>query len=160
MRNWSARNKFLFMSVTTLAIGSIFILTQTTASQTSSSETDPSLCPSMTNKLSNSNSLRFHPLKIVAEPWRGEHNVYAIFAIPLQYKDSGYRSKLLVKGSNTPWDVSPANERLYGLTVPEGHFLVLGFFRTRLALLYLASGRFGDLKEPCNWTLHFFPHKT
>jgi hypothetical protein len=86
MRNWSARNKFSFIAIITLAIGSIFILTQTTASQTSSSETDPSLCPSMTNKLSKSNSLRFHPLKIVAEPWRGEHNVYAIFAIPLQSK--------------------------------------------------------------------------
>jgi len=156
MRNLSARNKFSFMAVIALAIGSIFILTQTTASQTSPSEIDPSLCP-MTDKLSKSNSLRFHSIKIVAKPWRGEHNVYALFAIPLQYKDSGYRYKLLVKGSNTAWGVTPANERLYGLTAPEGHFLVIGFFRTRLALLYLASGRFGDLKDPCSWTVHISP---
>jgi hypothetical protein len=154
MKNWSSRKKFLFMAVITLALGSIFILTQITASKTSPSATDLSLCSAMTDQLSKSDSLRFHPIKIVAEPWRGEHNVYAIFAVPLQYKDSGYRSKLLIKGSNTVWGVSPANERLYGLTVPEGHFLVLGFFRTRLALLYLVSGRFGDLKDPCNWTLH------
>jgi hypothetical protein len=163
MKNWSAQKKFLFMAVISLAIGSIVTLTlitwstQTTSSQTPPSDTDPSLCPVTTDKLSKSNSLRFHPIKVVAEPWRGEHNVYAIFAIPLQYRDTGYRSKLLVKGSNTPWDVTPANEHLYGLTTPEGYFLMIGFFRTRLALLYLASGRFGDLKEPCNWTLHLFP---
>ncbi len=154
MKNWSARKNFLMIAVITLALGSIFILTQITASKTSPSVTDLSLCSVMTDQLSKSDSLRFHPIKIVVKPWRGEHNVYALFAVPLQYRDSDYRYKLLVKGSDTPWDASPANERLYGLTAPEGYFLAIGFFKTRLSLLYLVSGRFGNLKDPCNWTLH------
>jgi hypothetical protein len=110
----------------------------------------------MTESQIKPKSLKLHPIKIVAEPWRGEHNVYAIFALPLQYKDIYYRSKLLVKGTDTDWDVTIANEHEYGLTIRDGYFVVIGFFRTRIALWYLIRGRFNDLQQPCNWTLHLF----
>ena len=103
-------------------------------------------------------SLQFHPIKIVAEPWQGKHKVYAVFALPLAYKDIYYQSHLLVKGSNTVWNITPTDGRKYGVsTIPDGKFLVIGFFRTRLALLYLISGKFSDLTDPCSWTLYFFP---
>ncbi len=161
MKNWSTQNKLLIIIVITLISGSIFMLTTILVPrQKNLSDAYPFLCPTMSEKLNNShnsNNLQFYPIKIVAEPWRGEHNVYAIFAVPLQYQETDYHFQLLVKGSATPWTVTPTNGIEYGVTTPEGHFLVIGFFRTRLALWYWASGRFGDLQQPCNWTLHLTP---
>ncbi|MCY7331697.1 MAG: hypothetical protein LH649_03350 [Pseudanabaena sp. CAN_BIN31] len=157
MKNWSTQNKLLIIIAIVLISGSIFMLTTILLPrQKNMSNAYPSPCSTMSEKLNDSNNLQFHPLKIVAEPWRGEHNVYAIFALPLQYQDIADRSRLLVKGSDTPWNLTPINGLKYGMTTPEGHFLVIGFFRTRLALWYWARGRFGDLQQPCNWTLHLF----
>lgn len=98
-------------------------------------------------------SLQFHPIKIVAEPWRGKHNVYAVFAIPLKYKDIYDHLEVLVKGNNTLWDVS-TNDVKYGVTAPDDCFLAIGYVRTRIALWYLITGRFSILQNPCNWTLY------
>ncbi|WP_055077086.1 hypothetical protein [Pseudanabaena sp. 'Roaring Creek'] len=162
MKNWLAQNKFLCIAVIALALVSISAITVIALSpQTTSSQIDPSAqsqqCSAMTDSLSKSDSLQFHPIKILAEPWRGEHHVYAIFALPLQYQKIYHRSQLLVKGNDTPWQITPTDGRKYGVAIPQGHFLVIGFFRTRLALWYWANGRFGDLQQPCNWTLHLFP---
>jgi hypothetical protein len=110
-------------------------------------------------KINSTSSLQFHPIKVVAEPWRGNHNVYGIFAVPLQYKEIYERSRsiLLVKGSDTGWYVTITDGRKYGETIPEGHFLLIGFFRTRLALWYWLNGKFADLQQACNWTLHISP---
>ncbi|WP_434687330.1 hypothetical protein [Pseudanabaena minima] len=163
MKNWSTQNKFLFTVAIALTIGSIFTVIAWSIqapSQTTSSEINPALCPTMTDNLSKSNSLRFHPIKVVVEPWRGEHHVYSIFALPLQYKEIYYRSQLLVKDTDTPWEVTPTDGLRYGAITPDDHFLVIGFFPTRLTLWYWVSGRFGDLQQPCNWTLHLFPKKS
>ncbi|PZV13568.1 MAG: hypothetical protein DCF20_15050 [Pseudanabaena sp.] len=86
IKNWSAQNKFLFILAIAMAIGSIVTITITALSpKTVTSDTNQSLCPPPTDKLSKSNSLKFHPIKVVTKPWRGEHNVYAIFALPLEY---------------------------------------------------------------------------
>jgi hypothetical protein len=163
MKNWSTQSKFSFVVAITLTIGTIFTVIAWSlqdSSQTNSSEPNPALCTTMTENLSKSNSLRFHPIKVVAEPWRGEHHVYSIFALPLQYKDIYHRSQLLVKDTDTPWLVSATNGLKYGTATPDDHFLVIGFFPTRLTLWYWVSGRFGDLQQPCNWTLHLFPVKS
>jgi len=156
MKRWRiSQSKLLVAAIGVVAIVFLF----TTIFQSMS--TNPYLCSTMTeiqsNSESNSKSLQFHPIKIVAKPWRGEHNVYAIFALPLQYQDIYYRSQLLVKGTDTPWDITPTDGRKYGTTTPEGYFLVIGFFRTRLALLYFVTGKFNELQQPCNWTLYLFP---
>ena len=165
MKNWSTQNKFLFIAASSLTIGTILaviIWSIQAPSSTPSFETNPALCPTMTDNSSNSSSLIFHPIKVVAEPWRGEHHVYSIFALPLQYKDIDlyYRSQLLVKDSDTPWKVEPTDGLSYGATTPDKHFLVIGFFPTRLTLWYWVSGRFGDLQQPCNWMLQLFPNKS
>ena len=165
MKNWSTQNKFLFIAASSLTIGTILaviIWSIQAPSPTPSFETNPVLCPTMTDNSSNSSSLIFHPIKVVAEPWRGEHHVYSIFALPLQYKDIDlyYRSQLLVKDSDTPWVVTRTDGLRYGATTPEDHFLVIGFFPTRLTLWYWLSGRFSVLQQPCNWTLQLFPNKS
>ena len=159
-KKWHISNKFLIFGISVaiaLTIITALIFTKTFQSNDISlPNPNYSLCPAMTEPQIKPKSLQFHPIKIVAEPWRGEHHVYAIFALPLQYKDIYYRSELLVKGTDTAWDVTIANEREYGLTIPDGYFVVIGFFRTRIAMWYLISGRFNDLQQPCNWTLHLF----
>ncbi|MFN5864188.1 MAG: hypothetical protein ACK451_19910, partial [Pseudanabaena sp.] len=115
-----------------------------------------SLCSTMT-EIRNSTSLKFYPVKIVAEPWRGEHNVYAVFALPLQYQEIFYRSFLVVKGTDTHWYAIVTDGKKYGVAVPKDSFLMVGFFRTRLAIWYWLTGKFSDLQQPCNWTLHLFP---
>jgi len=158
MKRWRiSQPKLLVAAIGVVAIGTFFLFTTIFQSMS----TNPYLCPAMTeiqnNSKGNSKGLQFHPIKTVVEPWRGEHNVYAIFALPLQYQDIYYRSQLLVKGTVTPWDITPTDGRKYGATAPEGYFLVIGFFRTRLALLYFVTGKFSELQQPCNWTLYLFP---
>jgi len=163
MKKRSTRNKFLFTVALALTIGTISTVIAwsiQTASQTSSSEFNPALCPKMTDNLSKSQSLKFHPIKVFVEPWRGDHHVYSIFALPLQYKETYYRSVLLVKDTDTPWEVTPTDGLRYGAITPDDHFLVIGFFPTRLTLWYWVSGRFDVLLQPCNWTLHLFPNKS
>jgi hypothetical protein len=153
MKKWHLpHRKLLVVTIGALTLGTSLILT--TSSLQNSSNLISSVCPAMTEI--NNTSLQFHPIKIVAEPWRGEHHVYAIFTVPLQYKKNYERSRMLVKGSDTPWYVTLTDGQKYGVTTPEGHFLLIGFFRTRMALWYWISGKFGDLQQPCNWTLHIF----
>ncbi|MDX2257088.1 MAG: hypothetical protein NW214_16375 [Pseudanabaenaceae cyanobacterium bins.39] len=102
-------------------------------------------------------SLRFEPIKIVVQPWRGEHHVYAIFAIPLPLQNIYDRSFLKVKGIDGKWYVTVAKPHLYDVKVPEGYFLLVGFVPTRLALLAMILGNFDSLKVPCNWSLFIFP---
>ena len=99
----------------------------------------------------------FKPLKLVVEPWRGEHNVYAIFAVPLAYYEIYYRSIMKVKGESTGWEATIADAKTMKMTAPEGYFLMVSFFRTRLAVWYWLSGRFQTLQDPCNWTLFIYP---
>ncbi len=160
MKKSAAQKKILLIVVIALTIGitvAMIAWSIQAPSPTASSDVNPALCPTMTDNLSKSKSLKFHPIKVVAEPWRGEHHVYSIFALPLQYKDIYHRSQLLVKDTDTPWDITPTDGLKYGAIAPEDSFLVIGFFPTRLTLWYWASGRFGELRQPCNWTLHLFP---
>ncbi len=115
-----------------------------------------SLCTDMTSSSNQPNNLQFHPIKVVVEPWRGEHNVYALFAVPDQYRHGNHFGKMLVKGTDTAWEVTYTDGLKYGTATPEGHFLLIGFFRTRLTLWYWLSGRFAELQQPCNWTLFLF----
>lgn len=156
--NWQiASNKFLIVAIGALSIGAVFMLiTIFSPKRPDPANLASSLCPTMT-EIRNSTSLQFHPVKIVAEPWRGEHNVYAIFALPLQYQEIYYRSALVVKGTDTHWYATITDGKKYGVAVPEDSFLMVGFFRTRLALWYWLTGKFSDLQQPCNWTLHLFP---
>ncbi len=114
-----------------------------------------SLCPNQPQgEVLDNGQKQFYPMKLVVEPWRGEHNVYAIFALPLEYRRNRRQVKMMVKGTGTEWEVTIANPSLYDLTTPDGYFLVIGFFRTRVALWRFVTGTFDQLQQPCNWVLH------
>jgi hypothetical protein len=101
--------------------------------------------------------LAFKPSILVVEPWRGQHNVYAVFAVPMAYREIYYRSVMEVKGIKTGWKATIADNTDMKIKPPEGQFLMISFFPTRLTLWYWLTGKFSHLQDPCNWTLYFFP---
>ncbi len=116
--------------------------------QTSNRSSNPSQRPKR---------LEFKPFRLVVEPWRGEHNVYVVFAVPLAYYEIYYRSVMRVEGTQKGWDATIANAKGMRVESPEGHFLMVSFFPTRLAIWYWLKGNFSNLQDPCNWTLYIYP---
>ncbi|MEW6497198.1 MAG: hypothetical protein AB1589_32545 [Cyanobacteriota bacterium] len=96
-----------------------------------------------------------HPIKLRVKPWRGQHNVYAIFMIPKDYKH-GRLGVLDIK------DVAKYDELVIsqgkwhdGIQAKPGYYLVKIFVKTRVALKWTAKGDFISLRQPCNWTLTY-----
>jgi hypothetical protein len=97
-----------------------------------------------------------HPQKVVVEPWRGEHHVYAIFSIPGGYlndklftvtiQDVGvFCGELAFAGTNV------AN----GVYAKPGHYLMKALFTTRAAIWLIAQGKAEELKQPSHWRLSY-----
>jgi hypothetical protein len=96
-----------------------------------------------------------HPEKLVVQPWRGPHNVYAIFTVP-----SGYRSDRL-------FTVSIPGDQIYcgqfynrgkiptGIDQPKYYTLIKGNLNTRIALKLIAQGKLNQLKQAKNWRLGY-----
>ncbi len=96
-----------------------------------------------------------HPTKLMVKPWRGQHNVYAIFMIPKGYKP-GRLGVLDIK------DVAKYEQPVFsegkwhdGVQAKPGYYLVKVFVKTRVALKWTAKGDFNSLRQPCNWTLTY-----
>lgn len=97
----------------------------------------------------------FNATEIVVQPWRGEHHVYGVFTIPVQYQDQRlYSARLTIKSlSNGFPEVSPESGKFYDERVDTAHYRMRVYFPTRMALWFLLTGRFGDLTMPCHWWL-------
>jgi hypothetical protein len=100
---------------------------------------------------------RFSAAKVVVKPWMGRHEVFGIFMVPLRYRSSKtYSGTISVNGYtdefHPDWDLV---QHVEGIKVRPGYYLVKVYLPTRVALLFLFSGRFGDLRAPCNWTVGF-----
>ena len=97
-----------------------------------------------------------HPDKIVIEPWRGEHHVYAIFMIPGGYVNDKLFT-VTIKGAGT----FCGELDFGGTTVAEGvyakpeHYLMKALFLTRAAVWLIAQGKEDELKQPGNWRLGY-----
>ncbi|CAN1209267.1 hypothetical protein TUMEXPCC7403_03525 [Tumidithrix helvetica PCC 7403] len=113
------------------------------------------LCSS--ERMSNNPKVReIRAVKVIVQPWFGQHNVYGIFMIPEQYKHSPkYAIAMAVKGSNHLFAVDATSDLQYldGVTAEPGYYLSRSYVPTREALGFMMQGAFGDLQQPCNWTL-------
>ncbi len=95
--------------------------------------------------------------KVVVHPWLGPHHVYGVFMVPNRYEQNkkgavvmtirGYR--YLAAGR------SFGAQSVDGLVAEPGHYVLRSHVHTRVALWFLVSGLFGDLRRPCNWALVF-----
>jgi len=97
------------------------------------------------------------PARIVVRPWLGPHHVYGIFVVPNRFWDRRFSATLAVQDFRAPLIRNLKKDKPYvdpTLSRP-GHYLERAYVPTRVALRFLVSGRFGDLRTPCEWQLAF-----
>jgi hypothetical protein len=85
------------------------------------------------------------PSKIVVQPWKGRHHVYAEFQLPTG-KTVSDRAKV---------SVGEVGEFCGGVSEVEtvGNTVAIARIRTRTALWLLLQGKMGELKLAKNWQL-------
>jgi hypothetical protein len=108
-------------------------------------------CPAEPKVDSKAHEIR--AMKVVVQPWKGPHQVYGIFMVPIRYKDDRlYSTRLRVQGFERGL-TRPEPEYMDTMAAKPGYYLKRTYAPTRLALWFLVSGMFGDLRTPCHWTL-------
>jgi hypothetical protein len=97
------------------------------------------------------------PEKVVFQPWLGQHNVYAIFMIPQEYRYD-YLFRLHLPGEDTRCGViKQANQSVIAdVDAKPGYYLLTGYLNTRIALRLILQGHLNQLKQPQNWQLGYF----
>lgn len=106
----------------------------------------------------NLEQYKAHPVKVVVKPWFGRHQVFGIFVVPLRYRSGrSYFGTISVKTYNREFapDQQVEARQVDDVVVEPGYYLVRGYIPTRVALWFLFTGQFRDLRTPCNWTLEF-----
>lgn len=100
---------------------------------------------------------KVNPKKIVVEPWRGQHHVYALFIVPKEYAATlGEREAIVrINGVESTVNATVAKPSLYKqVEVPEDGLLLISYLWTRDALWQILQGKYGELQQSCNWTLY------
>ena len=105
----------------------------------------------------DSNVHTIRATEVVVQPWLGTHHVYGIFTIPDRYKQKRYTVSITTRSIDHYFVIDKRSEREYvdRVFAPPGHYILQIYVRTRVALWFLFTGQFGDLKAPCNWALLF-----
>ncbi len=94
--------------------------------------------------------------RVVVEPWLGPHHVYGVFIVPNRYKPN---LNLVVSMTFRDFNhqiaiaAKPDNRQVGAVVVPPGHYVLRGYVPTRLALWFLVTGHFQQLRHACNWML-------
>lgn len=149
-----------FIRRTLWVVGSIFIvfgLWLLAASLTP--DNSSANCVELQEQASETKLYKANPIKISVQPWLGEHHVYALFALPKKYGEATNTTftdtLVTVKGVSQPIPATKANPKLYGLLdANEDRFLMVSYLWTREALWLILQGKYGELTNPCNWTLY------
>lgn len=81
--------------------------------------------------------------------------MYGLFQIPNEYKVHRlYSARLTIEGAVTDFAAgSPENEEQDEAAPVEGYYIRRAYIPTRAALWFLFTGKFGNLKSPCHWSL-------
>lgn len=92
------------------------------------------------------------PNKIVIEPWKGRHHVYAEFEVPSEgyLVNHQFRVNLDSLGDFCGGISTLPNE-------PGQKSIAIARFRTRTALWLIAQGKLNALNQPENWQLEVLP---
>ena len=96
--------------------------------------------------------------KVVVQPWLGKHHVFGIFMVPNRYTpNKKYAVTVTVLGFDHNFVLTKAYAKQYvdDFFAEPGHYLLRGYVPTRVALWFLFTGQFGDLRRPCHWSLTF-----
>ncbi len=92
------------------------------------------------------------PSKVVIQPWRGRHHVYAEFVLPPEgyLVNNQFRVNLDSLGDFCGGISSLPNEQ-------GKNGVAIAHFRTRTALWLIAQGKLNALNQPENWQLDILP---
>jgi hypothetical protein len=111
-------------------------------------------CSGSSLSLSHGPRLSLHPQQVVVEPWKGRHNVYALFIVPNGHQPDEFVMITLANGqSYCGHTVVLDNPQAINLSVPPDHYAVRGMLRTRTTIGLLSEGRKAELERHENWTL-------
>ncbi|MGL4618144.1 hypothetical protein [Chroococcidiopsis sp.] len=114
-----------------------------------------SRCPREALTRSDTKSDRIHPEKVVVRPWKGRHQVYAIFVLPDDYEIDN-AVVVSIDGEMTYCASKPARvkgDEFQGVYAKPGEDIFVARFRTRTASWLIAQGKVESLKQPRNWSL-------
>jgi hypothetical protein len=99
---------------------------------------------------------------IVVKPWYGPHHVYGVFLLPVGFAGRSIPATLRVgdfqkhvtlrSEESSRRALRTAQAPTHAASVRE-HSVKRIYVPTRTALRFLVTGRFGDLRTPCQWTL-------
>lgn len=101
-----------------------------------------------------------HPIKVVVEPFQGQHQVYGIFKIKKQ--KSPYNQPVVLTVSHVGKYCEFTNyigQNFEEITVYNEYDLSQHFIRTRTALWLTIQGLLGELRKPDNWILTYSESK-
>ena len=102
----------------------------------------------------------FRAVTVVARPWLGPHHVYALFVVPGRFASRAFVEILHVRD----YEELVARYRftkprqIDDVVAPRGHYIERVYVPTRVASRLFLTGRFGDLRTACSWTLTFSSH--
>lgn len=100
---------------------------------------------------------KIHATRVIVQPWLGQHQVFGIFAVPRHYQSSrGYVGTISVKSFQ--YEIIPERhliQRYEDVVVEPGYYLAQLYVPTRIALWFLVTDQFAELRSRCNWTLEF-----
>ncbi len=112
-----------------------------------------SQCPGSRLNASNGPLIPLHPAQVTVEPWKGRHNVYAVFLVPNGYHPDEYVTIALPDGQTYCGHIYTPKPHVANYPVPPGYYVVRGLLRTRTTIGILSAGKKAELEQPQHWTL-------
>ncbi len=108
----------------------------------------------------NLSTTSIHPLKVVVEPFHGQHQVYGIFRLA-QEKSPPFQPVVLTVTNVGKYCESTnyIGHNFAEIAVPNEYYLSKHYIRTRIALWLTTQGLLEELKQPENWTLTYAESK-
>src|SRR5438093_9314467 len=94
----------------------------------------------------------------VVQPLCVDNHDYGGSMIPNRYRhNKTYVLRMAVQGSDRVFAGGERSGKQYvdDASAESGHYVLHSYLPTRVALRFLFDGRFGDLRNPCNWRLVF-----
>jgi hypothetical protein len=112
-----------------------------------------SKCPAHILSRLNEVHTYINPCQVVIQPWKGRHNVYGVFMVPVE-DQAGKILVIQIKGVGT---YCGATERV-GTSFAEirakpGHYLIKAHLRTRTSTTLIVEGYGKQLNDLQNWKL-------
>ena len=95
-----------------------------------------------------------HPQQLVIQPWRGQHNVYAIFLLPRKYKPDSLFTFTIPKGKTYCGGYRLSLQTLPGMNSSE-YLTIKAYLNTRTAVKLILQGNLYELQQPNNWQLGY-----